>query len=169
MGYTRLYALLLLATTALSISCDQPNQLGNNCGSVTLSPTNVNNSSVLAQVVTHVTTQITMPNGTITTIINTINNVGNSSDRIIILQSSENSSSVHNIYTNVLVQSDNSPLVALVIVIIALAILKELMPCLKNKYCAQRQLAPAAKVDPVDMTAIRIATEFPPAEQGQGR
>ncbi len=154
MSYTRLFALLCLATTAFSVSCDQPNQLGNNCGSVTLSPTNVNNSSVLAQVVTHVTTHITMPNGTITTIVNTINHIGNASDRIIVLQTAGNSSEVHNIYTNVVVQSDNGPLIALVIVLVFLALLKECAPYLKNRCGGQRQ--PAAKVDPVDMTAIEV-------------
>jgi hypothetical protein len=96
-----------------------------------------------------------MPNGTITTIVNTINHIGNASDRIIVLQTAGNSSEVHNIYTNVVVQSDNGPLIALVIVLIFLALLKECGPYLKNR-CGRRQPVPAAKVDPVDMTAIEV-------------
>ena len=152
----RLAFLLLCVAGAASGPCDQPNQLGNNCETVNIFPTNVNNSSILTQTVTHVTTHITMPNGTITTIINTINYVGNSSERVTVLQSAGNASTIQNIYTNVIVQSDNSAIIALIVLIICLAVLRELLPWLKNR-CARRQLVPtAAKVDPVDITTIDV-------------
>ena len=152
---SRLAFLLLCVAGMASGLCDQPNQLGNNCETVNIYPTNVNNSSILTQTITHVTTHITMPNGTIITTINTINYVGNSSEHLAVIQSTGNASTIQNIYTNVIVQSDNSTIIALIVLIICLAVLRELLPWLKNR-CAQRQSVPTAKVDPVDITTIDV-------------
>lgn len=154
MGSTRLSVCLLFVASAFGV-CDQPNQLGNNCETVNVYPTNVNNSSIMTQTVTHVTSYITMPNGTITTIINTINYLGNSSEHIATLQSAGNVSTAHTTHTTVIVQSDNSAVVALGIIIICLAVLKELMPWLKNRCSTRRQVA-AAKVEPADIASIQV-------------
>lgn len=143
---------ILLFTVSIATSCfPAPNQLGDGCNREVNTHTNTNNATFVSEVVNYITTHVATPNFTI---VNVINYVGNTS--IHLIQSIGNTTSIHNIYTSITLQTDNSALVILGAVFIVFYVLKEVFPLFKNKLCAPRQQLPTAKVDAVDMTTIDV-------------